>query len=128
MCGLAIGTGTDIASKPPTIIASCQAASVGCPTPSGCQGDDSKHSTKPFWAFAYNVAQSVAAGVLYPFNDTLLSPITAARAMAMSSLFVLVNALRLEKRFNFVAAHRPACRENAGDLVFALNTQPALAE
>jgi Cu+-exporting ATPase len=49
-----------------------------------------------FWAFAYNVVLiPVAAGALYPFNGMLLSPALAAGAMAMSSVFVLGNALRL---------------------------------
>ena len=53
-----------------------------------------------FWAFAYNAALiPVAAGVLYPVSGTLLSPMLAAGAMALSSVFVLGNALRL-KRFS----------------------------
>src|SRR3546814_8623240 len=49
-----------------------------------------------FWAFAYKTALiPVAAGVLYPAWDVLLSPIFAAGAMALSSVFVLGNALRL---------------------------------
>ena len=53
-----------------------------------------------FWAFAYNTALiPVAAGVLYPLWGILLSPVFAAGAMALSSVFVLGNALRL-KRFN----------------------------
>ncbi|MCY1379072.1 Copper-transporting P-type ATPase [compost metagenome] len=49
-----------------------------------------------FWAFAYNVSLiPVAAGILYPVNGMLLSPIFAAAAMGMSSVFVLANALRL---------------------------------
>ena len=49
-----------------------------------------------FWAFAYNAALiPVAAGALYPVNGTLLSPVLAAGAMALSSLFVVGNALRL---------------------------------
>ena len=49
-----------------------------------------------FWAFAYNVVLiPVAAGVLYPAAGVLLSPVLAAAAMGLSSLFVLGNALRL---------------------------------
>ncbi len=49
-----------------------------------------------FWAFAYNAALiPVAAGVLYPVAGLLLSPALAAGAMALSSVFVLGNALRL---------------------------------
>ena len=52
-----------------------------------------------FWAFVYNAALiPVAAGVLYPVWGILLSPVFAAGAMALSSVFVLGNALRL-KRF-----------------------------
>ncbi|MGI8477865.1 MAG: heavy metal translocating P-type ATPase [Thermomicrobiales bacterium] len=49
-----------------------------------------------FWAFAYNVVLiPVAMGALYPFTGTLLNPILAAAAMAMSSVSVVTNALRL---------------------------------
>ena len=49
-----------------------------------------------FWAFGYNALLiPVAAGVLYPLFGVLLSPVLAAAAMALSSVFVLFNALRL---------------------------------
>jgi len=49
-----------------------------------------------FWAFAYNtLGVPIAAGVLYPFFGILLNPIMAAAAMSLSSVSVIVNALRL---------------------------------
>jgi Cu+-exporting ATPase len=49
-----------------------------------------------FWAFAYNViAVPIAAGVLYPATGLLLSPVLASAAMALSSVSVIGNSLRL---------------------------------
>ena len=49
-----------------------------------------------FFAFIYNVAGiPLAAGVLYPFFGLLLSPVVAAAAMALSSVSVIANSLRL---------------------------------
>jgi Cu+-exporting ATPase len=51
-----------------------------------------------FWAFAYNVVLiPVAMGILYPFTGILLDPILAAGAMALSSVTVVSNALRLRR-------------------------------
>jgi len=49
-----------------------------------------------FWAFAYNaISIPIAAGVLYPFTGTLLNPMIAGLAMALSSVTVVTNANRL---------------------------------
>ncbi len=54
-----------------------------------------KHQNLSF-AFGYNLLGiPLAAGVLYPFTGTLLSPLIAALAMSLSSVSVISNALRL---------------------------------
>lgn len=52
-----------------------------------------------FWAFIYNVIGiPIAAGILYPINGFMLNPMWAGAAMAMSSVSVVLNSLRLKRR------------------------------
>jgi Cu+-exporting ATPase len=95
--GLAIGTGTDIAIEAADVVLmSGDVQGVARAV------DISRRTMRNirqnlFWAFAYNVALiPVAAGVFYPAFGWQLSPILAAGAMALSSVFVLSNALRLK--------------------------------
>ena len=52
-----------------------------------------------FWAFIYNlIGVPIAAGILYPINGFLLNPMIAGAAMAMSSVSVVANSLRLRNK------------------------------
>jgi Cu+-exporting ATPase len=94
--GIAIGTGTDIAIESADVVLmggdpSLVAKAIGL---SAATMRNIKQNL--FWAFAYNaVLIPVAAGALYPAYGVLLSPVLAAGAMALSSVFVVGNALRL---------------------------------
>ncbi|MCF6232335.1 MAG: heavy metal translocating P-type ATPase [Rhodobacteraceae bacterium] len=94
--GLAMGTGTDVAieSADVVLVSGDLAGAVNALHISRRTLSNIRQNL--FWAFAYNVALiPIAAGVLYPALGVLLSPILAAGAMAMSSVFVVSNALRL---------------------------------
>jgi Cu+-exporting ATPase len=97
--GLAVGTGTDVAIESADVVL-MGGDLGGVPKAIGLSRATLRNIRQNlFWAFAYNAALiPVAAGLLYPLNGTLLSPMLAAGAMALSSVFVLGNALRL-KRF-----------------------------
>jgi Cu+-exporting ATPase len=96
--GIAIGTGTDVAIEAGDVIL--------------MRGDPralidaialSRRTLRTirmnfFWAYAYNVVLiPVAAGALFPVTGLLLSPMLAAGAMSVSSLFVVGNSLRLKR-------------------------------
>ncbi len=104
--GIAIGTGTDIAIESADVVLMSGDLSGVANAIALSKATLRNIGQNLFWAFAYNAALiPVAAGVLYPLNGTLLSPMLAAGAMALSSVFVLANALRL-KRFRTVPANR----------------------
>ena len=119
--GIAIGTGTDVAIESADVVLMSgdlrgvvNAVEVSRRTMSNIRQN-------LVWAFGYNVALiPVAAGVLYPAFGLLLSPVFAAGAMALSSVSVLTNALRLRR----IA---PALREDAKPraLRVGAQTQPA---
>ena len=96
--GLAIGTGTDVAIEAADVVLMSGALS-GVPKAIALSSATIRNIRQNlFWAFAYNTALvPVAAGALYPAFGILLSPIFAAGAMALSSVFVLGNALRLRR-------------------------------
>ena len=94
--GLAVGTGTDVAMEAADVVlmsGNLQAVPNAIALSKATIGNIRQNL---FWAFAYNTALiPVAAGILYPVYGVLLSPMVAAGAMALSSVFVLANALRL---------------------------------
>ena len=94
--GIAVGTGTDIAIESADVVLMSGDLRGVVNAIALSKATIRNIRQNLFWAFAYNVTLiPVAAGLLYPFNGTLLSPIIAAGAMALSSVFVLGNALRL---------------------------------
>ncbi|WP_433606265.1 heavy metal translocating P-type ATPase [Dactylosporangium sp. CA-139114] len=105
--GVAIGTGTDvaIAASDITLVGGDLRGIVTAIALSRRTVATIKQGLG--WAFAYNVLLiPVAAGVLYPLNGTLLDPSLAAAAMAMSSVSVVTNALRLRRFRRPVTAAR----------------------
>lgn len=94
--GIALGTGTDVAIETGDVV--LMSGDLGAVVNALNLSRRTLGNIKQnlVWAFGYNVALiPVAAGVLYPTFGILLSPIFAAAAMGLSSVFVLSNALRL---------------------------------
>ena len=96
--GLAIGTGTDVAIESADVVMSAGKVAGVVTALHVSRATLRNIRQNLFWAFGYNVVLiPVAAGVLYPFTGLMLSPMLAAGAMALSSVFVLSNALRLKR-------------------------------
>ena len=94
--GIAVGTGTDIAIESSDVVLMSGDLNGVVNALAVSHATLRNIRQNLFWAFAYNAAlMPVAAGVLYPATGVLLSPMLAAGAMAMSSVFVVTNALRL---------------------------------
>ena len=96
--GLAIGTGTDVAIESADVVLMSGDLRGVVNAFEISQRTMRNIRQNLFWAFGYNTALiPVAAGALYPAFGVLLSPMLAAGAMALSSVFVLTNALRLRR-------------------------------
>ncbi|NJS40403.1 MAG: HAD-IC family P-type ATPase, partial [Rhodobacteraceae bacterium] len=96
--GVAMGTGTDVAIEAADVVLVAGRLPALADAIGLSQATMANIRQNLFWAFAYNAAlMPVAAGALYPAFGILLSPVLAAGAMALSSVFVLTNALRLRR-------------------------------
>ena len=96
--GIAMSTGTDVAIESADVVLAAGRLSGVTTALDLSKRTITNIRQNLFWAFGYNVVLiPVAAGALYPAAGVLLSPMLAAGAMALSSVFVVTNALRLRR-------------------------------
>ncbi len=96
--GIAVGTGTDVSIETADVVLISGDLRGVVTALTMARRTMRNIRQNLFWAFAYNAALiPVAAGLLYPVAGVLLSPMLAAGAMALSSVFVVGNALRLRR-------------------------------
>jgi len=95
--GIAIGSGTDVAMESASIVLMKDDLMVVPMAINLSRATIRNIKQNLFWAFGYNVVGiPIAAGILYVFGGPLLTPIFAAAAMSLSSVSVVINALRLK--------------------------------
>ncbi|HHU59374.1 TPA: heavy metal translocating P-type ATPase [bacterium] len=96
--GIAIGSGTDVAIESADIILMHNDLNDVVTAIDLSAKTIANIKQNLFWAFIYNsIGIVIATGVLYPFGGPLLNPMFAALAMSLSSVSVLLNALRLRR-------------------------------
>ncbi len=106
---MAIGTGTDIAIESADVVLMSGDLNGVAKAIALSQATIANIRQNLIWAFGYNVVLiPVAAGALYPLFGILMSPMFAGLAMALSSISVLANALRLKRFGKRTQAEEPA--------------------
>jgi len=124
--GIAIGAGTDVAidSADAVLVRSDLLDAVSAIRLSRSVMTNIKQNL--FWAFFYNIIGiPLAAGVLYPAFGVKLSPMIGAAAMSLSSVCVVLNALRLRL---FAIAHEPVAAEHTQHEATITPIAPAVDE
>jgi Cu+-exporting ATPase len=113
--GIAIGAGTDVAIDSADVILSKSSLCDAVSAVSLSSATVRVIKENLFWALFYNViCIPVAAGVLYPTLGITLSPMIASAAMSVSSVFVVLNSLRLR----YIKIYKSKIKEEETDEMF----------